>query len=127
MFFTNIHFFIKNICRFREFLWVHRPWDYENGFLAYNKASLGEIKRCLIERDIKHGCHPNVIKNINICLELIKRIENHEHIYMYDEYSYMKSKRKEGVPKSACPFKQERNDWNYLYHLLSKYSQNFYD
>lgn len=137
----NLLFFIRNLWRFRKFLWQYRPWEYDSSFLQFNLIVLEDVKRSIIIGD-RSPNNPSKIRNINVCLNLCKRLEQGVYLDFYDNYGEMKWERldngcrvmlesgitrKAGVPKSASSFKQEQRDWDYLYKTLAKHGGRFWD
>lgn len=132
--------FIRNIWVFRKTLCYHRAWDYSGSLYALEDA-LSDIKNlgfpCTANRE-------KDIKQIGVCIELIKRIR--EDTYDIDKFDYsMKFNDSDVMGYSSCnvvatpkfdfptntkhihSMKQRKNDMEMLFGILNKRLLGWWD
>lgn len=138
-------FFFKNVWTFRKTLVNYRPWDHDCCLFAYRDGLV-----CLrdgLKKDNIFKRSEHKVKQINIALALIKRIEDNNYHKWYYDFSGMKTKnldngmvevvdtgvtKKPNIPISDKSIikrglASENRDYDYLYRHLSKYSQGWWN
>ena len=126
--------FIKNIWNFRKFLWENRWWDYSFIFFMLREKLKIDVKYYKRHSINKYAC--DQIKRMNLCIKVLNRILEHdytENALSFFEKDYPDWHRTKNYDKKRfvkCLQQEERQqkqDIEYLFKLLTKYIRTWWD
>ena len=136
--FRNIKYFLLNIYHHRKSLWYSRPWDYSGTYMV-----LRDNLKYLSDSIEVHGIHLNKhkqVKNMRVCINLIDRLLEDDYakvtyVFKDDVFSFdFKVENKYFLPtvknikkRFELDHNLKNNDREYLFKLLNKYIEHWWD
>jgi hypothetical protein len=129
--------FLKNLYVFRKTLWNHRAYDWCGLYQAMQDALI-DMEDC----HRNHGHHLNNEKcadRMKVCIELIERLKDDDHLYRYFKYVQTGKGFLDGkfVPmnteqvnwQSGLKLRAniERHQRELLFDILKKHSKSWWD
>lgn len=110
----NLKHFPGNLKRWLPFVWTYRKWDSFYTLKALRISLEGQYEQFEYAKT-RGWCSVDIdsqMRDIKICINLIKRIEKDN--YCLDEYKVFTDK----TSKYKRMYQQEKNDVEYLMHKL---------